>query len=56
MKLTSLEKILIQRDNISREEAQDILADARKEVADGANPEEVLYELGLEPDYIFDLI
>lgn len=28
----------------------------REAVAKGENPEEILYELGLEPDYIFGLL
>ena len=39
------------------------LDDAREEIAymvesihDGADPEELLYDVGLEPDYVFDLL
>ena len=37
-------------------EAFNISEDMKQEVAFGADPEEVLYDEGLEPDYIFDLI
>ena len=48
--MTTIEKTLITRDGYSK-------AEARERVANGENPEEILYEdFGLEPDYIFDLI
>lgn len=34
----------------------DRVLEMREEVRDGADPEEVLYEEGFEPDYVFDLI
>jgi hypothetical protein len=47
----------MKRDNISSEEADDMIADAKEAIAEGADPEEVLaQDFGLEPDYIFDLI
>ena len=53
----SILEVLMTRDGLSREEAQEWIDDVREEVAAGADPEEMLhYEFGLEPDYIFDLI
>jgi len=52
----SIKKVLIERDGYSEEEAQEILKEMREDVANGENPEELLYDIGLEPDYIFDLI
>jgi hypothetical protein len=53
----SILEVLMIRDDMSREEAQEWIDDVRAEVAAGADPEEMLhYEFGLEPDYIFDLI
>jgi len=52
----SIKKVLIERDGYSEEEAQEILQEMREDVANGENPEELLYDIGLEPDYIFDLI
>lgn len=46
----------MRRDEMSLEEAEETLADAREAIAEGEDPEEVLYDLGLEPDYIFDLL
>ena len=37
-------------------EAREILKEMRARVMDGEDPEEVLYEEGLEPDYVFDLL
>jgi hypothetical protein len=34
----------------------DVISEMRQEVECGADPEEVLYEEGFEPDYVFDLI
>jgi hypothetical protein len=57
-KMTEVEKVLIERDGLTEEEALQQLEDARKRVMIyGEDPEEILYEeFGLEPDYIFDLI
>lgn len=54
----SVIKVLIGRDGMSRLEAEQVVRNIRKRVLiDGENPEEILLnELGLEPDYIFDLI
>lgn len=55
--MNQIVKILVERDEISVAEAQELLKDARSAVADGDDPEEVLLDwFGLEPDYIFDLI
>lgn len=37
-------------------EAKEIIKEMRERVYEGENPEEILYEIGLEPDYVFDLI
>lgn len=54
--MSELIQIFMERDGMSRSEAKELLEDMRSEVADGADPEDVLYENGLEPDYIFELI
>ena len=57
MKIESLKEVLMRRDNLSSDEADDLITDAREEIEDGADPEEVLAQnFGLEPDYIFDLL
>jgi hypothetical protein len=37
-------------------EANEIIKEMRERMLDGENPEELLYEYGLEPDYIMDLL
>ena len=55
--LESLINVLMRRDALTRDEAQAQIDEARDMVANGADPEEVLHdELGLEPDYVFDLL
>lgn len=50
-------RVLMERDGCSREDALDLLNDARERVLDGENPEDILMDdFGLEPDYIFDLL
>ena len=49
--------ILMKRDGMTLSVATTFLRDAQNQVRDGGDPEEILYEeLGLEPDYVFDLI
>lgn len=53
----SIVTVLIQRDGLSKEEAELQLRDARMRVIDGEDPESILYhDFGLEPDYMFDLL
>ena len=54
--MTELVRVLMNRDGISRKEAQDIRKEMMQRVWDGEDPEEVLYEEGLEPDYVFDIL
>jgi hypothetical protein len=54
--MTELVRIFMNRDELTREEAKDLVEEMRERVLDGENPEEVLYDEGLEPDYIFELI
>ena len=49
-------KILMQRDNLSKAEALDLISEMQQAVLEGENPEELLYDIGLEPDYIFDIL
>jgi hypothetical protein len=55
--MNAIVKILIERDGYEFSEALLALQDARREISDGADPEEILRDdFGLEPDYVFDLI
>lgn len=50
-------KILMDRDGMTKEEAEEVVAGMTAEVMNGEDPEEVLADtVGLEPDYVFDLI
>lgn len=40
----------------SVEAAKDIIDEMMYDIETGADPEEVLYEYGLEPDYVFELL
>lgn len=55
MKNNPIIKILIERDGMSFEDAKELFLDLQERMLAGDCPEEVLYEIGLEPDYIFDL-
>lgn len=49
--------VLIRRDGLCADDAKAALDEARRRVAAGEDPDEVLLEeFGLEPDYIFDLL
>ena len=54
--MMQLKETLMERDDISEAEAEDIIREMRERVLDGEDPEEILYENGLEPDYVFELI
>lgn len=48
--------VLINSDIVGSEaEAYDLIDELREAVDNGENPEELLHDLGLEPDYVFDL-
>lgn len=54
--MTELLKVLMEREDCSENEAQEMIDDMREQIEEGEDPEEVLFEYGLEPDYLFDLI
>ena len=47
---------LMNTEQCSPAEAKVIIAEMVEEVFDGRDPEEVLFDWGLEPDYVFDLL
>ena len=49
-------QIFMNRDGMTRKEAKELISEMRQRVRDREDPEEVLYEEGLEPDYVFDLL
>jgi len=48
--------VLTNRENGDAETAQNIFDEMVERVQNGEDPEEVLYEEGLEPDYVMDLL
>ena len=55
--MESIKQVLMRRDSLSPEEADQMLDEAREMVLAGDDPEEVLADMfGLEPDYLFDLM
>jgi polyhydroxyalkanoate synthesis regulator phasin len=56
----SIEKVLIQRDKMSPEEARKTVEDLRDELfqrlGEGEMPFDLMEEVGLEPDYLEELI
>lgn len=57
LRLTDLERVLMERDNLTLADARELIHIATDRVLiDGDDPEDVLQEeFGLEPDYVFDL-
>ena len=48
-------KILMKRDGLSKKEAQDLVRECREALEEG-DTEAIQYYLGLEDDYIFDVL
>lgn len=46
----------LMRKGYDRDEAQDIINDMREAILSGEDPEELLYDEGLEGDYVMDLL
>lgn len=55
--MNSLKSVLMRRDEITSQEADELIEDAARMIDDGEDPERILQdEFGLEPDYVFDLL
>jgi hypothetical protein len=55
--MTNLQEVLMAREDLTYNEASEIIAEMRRLIyEEEVDPEELLFEEGLEPDYIFDLI
>jgi hypothetical protein len=53
----SLLKALMEGQDLTKEEATSRILEMKQRIYnDNEDPEEVLYEEGLEPDYVFELI
>ncbi len=51
-----LVQALMSSEGYSEKEAEEVRKEMRERIAEGEDPEEVLFDWGLEPDYVFDLI
>lgn len=59
--MNSLKKVLIERDGLTEEQADEQIADAKEELMNRLGNGEMPFdfceeEFGLEPDYLYDLI
>lgn len=54
--MSDLIKVLMDRDEMEKTEAVSMVSEMRERILDGEDPEEVLLEMGLESDYVFDII
>jgi hypothetical protein len=55
--MSELKRILIERDGLSDQEANELITNAKLRILEGENAEEILeYDFGVEPDYIFDIM
>ena len=52
----NLVQVLMNIEDITKEEAQSIISQMLERMYDGEDPEDLLSEYGLEPDYIEDLL
>lgn len=56
MEISELQQAIMHRDGCTVAEAAEIILDMKERVADGEDPEEVLFDEGFEPDYVFDIL
>ncbi|MGR3809590.1 hypothetical protein [Jiulongibacter sp. NS-SX5] len=54
--MKDLKTVLMTRDGMPEAAADELIAEMHERVLDGEDPEDILYEIGLEPDYVFDLL
>ena len=55
--INTIVQTLMFREDMSEEQANQILQESRSRIWDNLeDPGDVLYDLGLEPDYIWDLV
>lgn len=56
MTATPLHLAIMQRDDVDLQDAERLVQEMRDQIEEGEDPEEVLFENGFEPDYVFDLL
>lgn len=55
--MTELERVLMERDNMTREEAKQLILDAYLDINNYTSVDDFMADwFGLEPDYIYDFI
>lgn len=54
-KISETKRILMERDNLSSAEADKLISECRQALLEGDN-DAIMYYLGLEDDYIFDIL
>lgn len=55
--METLKQVIMRRDGLSSQEADDLIDEAKERVLQGEDPEEILAEdFGLEPDYFFNIM
>jgi hypothetical protein len=54
--MTDLHRAIMNREGISFTEADEIFQEMKSRIDAYEDPEEVLFENGFEPDYMFDLL
>jgi hypothetical protein len=52
----NLRAALIKRDALTPDQADEMIRKMKKRVRAGKNSEKILRNIGLEPDYVFDLL
>ena len=53
---SELKMALMSGQEMTSSEADEAIEEMKELILDGEDPEDLLYDYGLEPDYIFDLI
>lgn len=53
--MTELERILVERDGLSLEEARSLIDETREIMLEENSLDPIMDILGVEPDYIFDI-
>lgn len=54
--LTELCLAIMHKNGCTQSEAEDQIMEMKERIKEGEDPEEVLFEEGFEPDYVFDLL
>ena len=55
--IESLKTVIMRRDGLTSEQADEMIDEAKQMVLEGEDPEEILLDMfGLEPDYFWDIL